>query len=222
MRQCSVCNNAASGQFGSLCAQHSQRKRRHGDPQQESIRAAEIKPCVVRVQKIIERDGSGKIVAGLDKLVEILKDYCGGIVSDSEHGRPVNQHGVQAAREMLTVFQDFSPAQCASVVAGMHLYWHEYPHRFSSDRGFTFEMVRMFRSMSDANIGFDESAASGKVKRAYKEIPPRTIGQLGYTLNDGFKSFVAFVRHHEQKKAEKEQDARNLLEVGFAGISEVE
>lgn len=222
MKECSVqgCTKPAGNQFGAMCEQHRQRQRRHGDARQESIRATEIKPCVERVEKIVERDKSGKISAGLDKLVEILTDYCEGIVSDFEHGRPMNQHKVQAAREILTVFREFSPLQCAGVVAGMHLYMHENPHRFSTDRGFTFELVRQFRSISDANVGFYDKSGSGKVKRAYKEIPPRTIGQLGYILVDGYKTFVALVRRHEIRQAERMQEARNLLQEGFDNLPE--
>lgn len=220
MKQCSVCNNVASGRFGSLCAQHSQRKRRHGDARQDSIRATEIKPYVERVHKIVERDTTGKIVAGLTKLVEILKDHCTGITSDYDHGRPMIGHKVQAAKEMLTVFRDFGPVQVGSVVAGMYLFMDEEPRRFASDRGFTFELVRRFRSMSDANIGFYGNEDSGKVKRAYKEIPPRTIGQLGYTLVEGFKTWVAFVRIHERKQAERVQEARNLLQQGFDSLKD--
>lgn len=220
MKQCSVpwCTKSASTVYGSMCTRHQQRKRRHGDPKQESIRFTEIHPHVERVAKIIERDKSGKIQAGLDKLVGIIQDYADGIVSDYEHGRAMNKHQVQAAKEMLTVFRDFSPVQSACVVAGMHLFLYENPHRFASDRGFTFELVRMFRSISDANIGLYENAESGKVKRAYKEIPPRTIGQLGCILLDGFKSFVAFVRVHEQKQAKRVAEARTLLREGFDGL----
>jgi hypothetical protein len=56
------------------------------------------------------------------------------------------------------------------------------------------------------------------VGRAYKEISPRTIEQLGAVLIDGFKTFVAFVRIHERKQAERTQEARNLLQDGFAEI----
>ena len=222
MRDCSVrgCTKSASGQFGSMCAGHQQRNRRHGDARQDSIRYAEIKPYVVRVEKLIERDKSGKIENGLDKLVAIVREYAEGIVSDFEHGRAMNKHKVAAAKEILTVFLDFTPAQCASVRAGMYLFQDVNEHRFASDRGFTFELVRRFRSISDANIGLYEDGYTGRVRRAYKEIPPKTIEQLGAMLIEGFKRFVAHVRLHEQRKAELEREARALQEEGFASVQE--
>lgn len=222
MTICSVpgCIRPASGRFGSMCEKHRQRQRRHGDANQDSIRASQVKPYVERVQKLVERDRSGKIAAGLEKLVGIVRDYCEGIVSDYDHGRPMNKHQVQAAREVLTVFRDFSPVQCASVVAGMHLFMDAEPRAISSDKGFRFELVRQFRGISDANIGMYENPDSGEVKRAYKEIPPRTVDQLGQMLLDGFKTFVAFVRMYERKQAEREQEARNLLEQGFSSLSD--
>jgi hypothetical protein len=205
-----------------MCARHQQRKRRHGDARQESIRATEVKPYVEQVQKIVERDHTGKIQAGLEKVVGIIRDHAEGITSDYAHGRPMNKHRVQAAKEVLTVFRDFSPVQCGSVVAGIYLFQDECPHRFSSDKGFTFELVRRFRSISDANVGLYENPDSGRVRRAYKEITPRTIEQLGVLLVEGFKTFAAFVRIHERKKAERAQNARNLLEEGFAELTEID
>ncbi len=178
----------------------------------------DIKPYVERVEKLIERDTSGKITVGLEKVVGIIRDYAEGTVSDYEHGRPMSQHKVNAAKEVLTVFRDFTPVQCASVVAGMYIYMDENPHRFASDRGFTFELVRRSRSISDANIGQYEDGDSGRIRRAYREIPPRTIEQIGALLIDGFKTFVAHVRLYERKKAEREREAKELLQHGFANL----
>ena len=54
-----------------------------GMQKQETIRATEIKPYVERVQKIVERDRTGKIHAGLEKVVGIMRDHADGTVSDS-------------------------------------------------------------------------------------------------------------------------------------------
>ncbi len=203
-----------------MCEQHRQRQRRHGDARQESIRATEVRPYVERVEKIVERDGSGRILAGLEQVVEIMRTYAEGVDSDYAHGRAMNKNRVQAAREVLTVFRDFTALQCGSLVAGMYLLQDTNSHRFASDKGFTFELVRRFRSLSDANVGLYENSDNGRVRRAYKEIPPRTVAQLGAILVEGFKTFVALVRLHERKQAEQAQEARSLLQEGFAGLSE--
>ncbi|MFZ2448024.1 MAG: hypothetical protein WAW37_16830 [Syntrophobacteraceae bacterium] len=169
---------------------------------------------------MVERDRTGKILTALEKIVGIIRDYADGITSDYAHGRAMNKHKVHAATEVLTVFRDFSPVQCASVVAGMHLYMHENPYRFSSDRGFVFELVRRFRSISDANVGVYQNLDSGKVSRAYKEIPPNTVEQLGAILAEGFATFVAFVRLHEKREAERVAEVKTLLEDGFNSLKD--
>jgi hypothetical protein len=151
---------------------------------------------------------------GLEKAVGIIRTYAEGITSDYVHGRPLMKHKVTAAQEVLTVFRDFSPLQCGSVVAGMYLLQEANSHHFASDKGFTFELVRRFRSLSDAN------SDSGRVCRAYKEIPPRTVGQLGAILVEGFKTFVAHVRLRERRTAEREREAKALLEEGSASVTE--
>ena len=66
--------------------------------------------------------------------------------------------------------------------------------------------------------GFTKMVTQGVYAGHTREIPPRTIGQLGYNLIDGFKTFVAFVRLYERKQTERVQEARNLLQEGFAEI----
>ncbi len=220
MRSCSVpgCTKSASTKFGSMCPRHRSRNARHGNPLQDSIRFTDIKPFVERVEKLIERDKSGKILVGLDKVVAVITDYVEGIASDYAHGRAMNKHKVQAAKEILTVFRDFPPSKCASVIAGLYLFQDDQPHRIVSDRGFTFGLVRRFRSLSDANVGLYENSESGRVRRAYKEIPPKTIEQLGPMLMEGFKTFVAHVRLCEREKLNLEKESKQLLEAGFASL----
>jgi hypothetical protein len=81
-----------------------------------------------------------------------------------------------------------------------------------------FELVRRFRSLSDANVGLYENSESGRVRRAYKEIPPKAIEQLGLMLIEGFKTFVAHVRLCERKKLNLEKESKQLLEEGFASL----
>lgn len=142
--------------------------------------------------------------------------------ADYHLARLMNKHKAQAAREFPTALRDLTPAQCASVVAGMYLYLDQNPHKFVSDQGFTFELVRRFRSISDANIGFYEDGSSGRVRRAYREIPPRTIEQLGVMLIEGFKRFVTHVSWLERGKMEREKEVRTALYEGAANVDDEE
>lgn len=98
---CSIpgCTKPVRGRRSTMCEKHRQRRRRHGEPEQATISKAELKPYREEVEKTIERDRSGKILAGLEKLKGIMEGYARGVVSDYEHGRPMVRNRVDAARK---------------------------------------------------------------------------------------------------------------------------
>lgn len=208
------CTKSCSTRFGAMCTRHQQRNRRHGDPCQDTIRYTEIKPYVQRVERLVQ--GKDKILEGLTKVCGIIRDYAEGIVTQRKNGMAMNKYKAPAAKEILTVIRDFTPVQCGSVVAGMFIFEEENRYRFASRRGFTFELVRRFRSISDANIGI--YGACGNVRRAYKEIPPQTIQRIGDMLIEGFRGFVGGVLLYERRQAERERQAKALLNEGFAEV----
>lgn len=106
------------------------------------------------------------------------------------------------------------------MVGGMFLLQERDPRRFASDEGFRFQLVRRFRSLSDANIGL-HNVHTGSVHRAYRELPPRTLEQLGQLLIEGYKTFTNFILRLERREVERAQEAKMLLHGGFDSIEEV-
>jgi hypothetical protein len=87
---------------------------------------------VERIEKLIDRDSTGKIEAGLKQLNAILEDHAMGVVRDFESGKPMVRHQVQAARELVKVYAGIDAKRCAVVVAAMRLMEEENPRSFAS------------------------------------------------------------------------------------------
>ncbi len=204
-----------------MCEKHRQRNRRHGDPQQKTISKQELAPYVERVEKLIERDASRKIKAGLQQLTDIIHDYADGVVCDFENGSPQNWYHLEACRELLKVLRDADAVQCGSVAAGMRLLYEHIPGRFASARGFFFQLTRRFRSLSESNIESYTSGTTGDRHRVQRELPPKATEQLWRLLSDGYKPFVNCVIEHERNQAKRKSDAQELLKEGFGTIAEV-
>lgn len=209
------CGKRVRGWRSLFCEGHRQRKKRHGDPEQQTITKKELKPYAERVERIIERDRSGKIREGLEQITANIRNYAQGVVSDFSHGRPMSSFHLNACREILNVFQGADAVECASVVAGMWLLLDKRQSRFASARGFFFELARRFRALSKSGVVLYQN--SGHQVR--KDLSPRTTQQLWIILNQGYKPFVECVRQFEQQEAGREEKAKMLLQEGFNAIA---
>lgn len=84
----------------------------------------------------------------------------------------------------------------------MFLLWEQSPSRFMSDKAFNFQLARRVRGLAEANAGSHWSAKEGRIKRTYKDTPPRALECLAESLKVAFG--VAGMRLAELEKKEAE------------------
>lgn len=220
-RQCKVpgCTRVARSYYAVMCNQHRQRWRRHGEALQESITQQELKPYIRYVEKIITRNASGKIKGGLAQLKGILEAHARGVVADYDEGRrAMCIHNVKACREIIHVFTDTDAIKPAVVVASMFLLLHDQPRRFVSDRGFTFQLVRKYRGLTETSVGSYFNQRAGKLHKVYKDTTPKVTERLGDILIEGYKVWIAPVLKKYADEGKRMEQARTLLTEGFSSL----
>lgn len=218
-RTCKVpgCSKPTRSPQGTMCEAHRQRWRRHGDPKQEAIRKQDIAPLMKQVRDTIERDSSGQIEAGLKKLKSLLEAEASSTIAESRSGA-MSSYRLKTAHEIQRVLQNTDALTCASGIAAIYLLQERNSRRFASDRGFTFQLVRRFRALTDLNAGTYYNNKTGKVHRVYKDLPAQVTEFLGRTLIERYKTFVAFIIKRDRKKAEETKSATDLIAKGFNTI----
>jgi hypothetical protein len=91
-----------------------------------------------------------------------------------------------AAREVVKLAEHVEPREVVETVLAMFLLEQDQPRRFRSDPAFRTQLVRRTRGLSEVNAGTWYDAATGKTKRAYKELAPRANAVLGQWLAELF------------------------------------
>jgi hypothetical protein len=85
------------------------------------------------------------------------------------------------------------------------------PRRFRSDEAFRTQLVRRVRGLTEVNAGEYYDHASGKTKRAYRELTPRATAVLGLWLAEAFGGAGLHLARLELTEWEKKNEERREL-----------
>lgn len=183
---------------------------------QETISQKDLKPYVRRVERLIQRNTSGKIESGLHQIKSLLEMSANEVVSDFyERHRAMNRQWVKANQEILKVLKDSEPIRIGVTIAAMYLLQQEDPRRFASDRGLVFELVRKYRSLTDRNIGSYYNGETGRVTRVYKDLPTKVVEYMGKKIIEYYKTWVALVVTKCESESKSLEKANKMIKEGF-------
>ncbi len=177
---------------------------------------SDLKPYLALVDDIIERNREnptwGIAAARWDALVH----HCNSIVTAYLNGKPMIKFEVQAAREVIRLSENVKAQEVIRTVCAIYLLAEHRPRTFLSDNAFTHQLVRRCRGLTEANAGSWYDHATGKMKRVYRDLPPRTVNFLGQMIAEVLGPVGIVVARTDQRRREHEtrqrENLRNALE----------
>jgi hypothetical protein len=218
-RQCSVrsCRDHTSG-YSTLCEAHKRTQRRHGHPEQISVTVFELKPYRTRVEARRAKNPTNPAWALLEARWHALTGHADATL----HRYSVGAAGVSYERrtaEHLVVLRDSVPATAVIDTAlAMFALEEQRPSRFKSDRAFGFQLARRVRGLAEANATKHKDATTGRVKRTYRDVPPRVLECLAESLKVAFGVAGMKLAQLELKDAEGVQAERRKLHDALEGM----
>lgn len=218
MKTCVIpnCSENTAG-YSKLCEKHKRTQRRHGDPEQEGITVADIKPYISRVMHRIEKNADNPTWSLLaqrwNKLIEVALDKQESYSS----GKPTNRIELQAFNEIAKL-KFTEPKRIMEVYIAMYLLASEQPRRFKSDQTFLFQLARRIRTLTDSNAGQYWDNETKKAKRVYRDISPRVLKLLGELLVETFGAAGLFIAKLEAEEARKLQQDKADLEAALRSL----
>lgn len=95
---------------------------------------------------------------------------------------------------------------------------YDQPHRVLSDTALHHQVARRVRGLTAVNAGSWTDRDTGKSKRVYRDLPPKTARRLGHQLVATFGALGLVLHGREREAAQREQARdRNLMD----GIKEL-
>ncbi|WP_244424602.1 hypothetical protein [Methylobacterium nodulans] len=103
---------------------------------------------------------------------------------------------------------DVEPKAVVETALAMFLLLEAEPRRFRSDAGFRTQLVRRVRGLTDMNAGTFWENDTGKVRRVYKDVPPRAIVVMGQWLAEAFGGAGTHMARLEERDRQERENAR--------------
>lgn len=209
--QCSYlnCRRPAASAYTRLCTAHKARKRRHGAPSQQRISKKDLAPYIQRVRARVEKNQQSPVWATLEGRWEAILAHSRRIIADYHSGRPGSRYERRAAVEALKVADAASPSSVFETFFAMVLMMQIEPRRFPTDEGFRAQAVRQVRCLSDMCFGEGWSQRTQRVKRYYRDVPPKAVHIMWSWLLQAFGDAAAQLVSLEKQDVENEQMRRN-------------
>jgi hypothetical protein len=210
---------ALAKRYGRHCNTHSARDRRHGDPLQEGIRSVDLRPYRDIVRRRIQRNPGSAAWQTVETIWLDTVRRCQANLREYHSGRAVSRWQRLAWEEIIKLAQAVEPLEIFETTAAMYVMQAFQPRRFRSDRAFWFQLVRRVRALAEINVGKSVDPWTGRVKRVYRELPPRVTEEMARIIVQSIGVAGGRIAQLEQEEDERQVEQRNKLHRELAQIS---
>jgi hypothetical protein len=200
-----------TGGFSTLCEGHKRTLRRHGHAEQKGVTVFELEPFRQAVAARRAKNTGNPTWALLEARWEALTAHAAATLDASAMGVPMVSHERQAAEQLISLREAVPGIAVIDVALALFAMEAQRPARFKSEKAFGFQLCRRVRGLAEVNAGTSWSAKEGRMKRTYRDVPPRVLDCLAASLKLAFG--VAGLRLAELAKrdAEGERAERQSL-----------
>lgn len=212
--QISGCSGTTSA-YGRYCPTHKTRLRRHGHPLQQGVTKGDLKHYLALVDEVIERNRDNSTWDIASQRWEALVHHCRAIETAYLNGKAMVKFEVQAAREVIRLAEHVEPLEVLRMVCAMYLMAEHRPRTFLCDQAFIHQLVRRCRGLTEVNAGTWYDHASGKAKRVYRDLPPRTVFILGQMIAETLGPVGLTVARSERRKRDQEAQQKEHLKTAL-------
>jgi hypothetical protein len=186
-RQCAAmrCAEPATG-YSTHCDSHRRTLRRHGHPEQKGVTVFELQPFLDRIAARRTKNPTNTTWPLLQRRWGALTAHADATLQKYATGVPAVSYEHQTAEQLLILRDSVPGDEVIDVALAMFLFCEHRPSRFKSDRAFGFQLARRVRALADVNTGSHWSTKEGRMKRTYRDIPPRVLDCLAESLKVAF------------------------------------
>lgn len=209
--RCSVpgCPNPATT-YGPHCANHKKRLRRHGHPQQATISKKMLAPYLASIEAIIERNGESSLWAiGLERWDIVVRHARERVAYDG----PMSKFEREACHALIRVADDVEGMEVLKTVCAFQMLLEAAPRHFRSDQAIDHQLARRVLALTVANAATYWDSKTKRVKRVYRDMPPRVIPYLVGLVRAAFGELALLVvRREREREREQQEKARAMRE----------
>jgi hypothetical protein len=202
---------------GHFCNTHRSRQRRHGHAQQEGITATALAPYRKLIRDHVKRNATSSAWVQLDHYWRNLIEACEQEL-EALRNRAVTRWERKALEHLAAMKDLVQPREVVETVLAMYALQHFEPRRFRSDEAFRFQLVRRVLALAPVNVGSYYDHKSRRVKRVYRDLPPRLTRAISGHLVNTFGASGLHVAALEMTRKEQEAKQKEELRTALAEL----
>ena len=210
---------ARTTRYGQFCSAHKSAKRRHGHPEQKAVTVTQLRPYLKLVRARIKRNESNPVWTLFEDRWRAVVQHAEGILEIYFSGEAGQGHKVRAAVELKKLADDVPPRAILETVCALFVMQELDPRRFRSDDAFRAQLVRRVRSLTDVNAGEWTDRSTGRRKRAYRELPPKSWMIMSSWIVQAYGRIAIHLSKLEQQDASRHQQQQQSLFEAIAAIT---
>jgi hypothetical protein len=203
MRQCVApgCGQPCSG-YSRYCDRHKANLRRHGAIDQRGVTKADLAPYADMIRRRILANPESPAWDRMEARWAALVRHCRDAIASYEGGFATAAPKLRAAEEIVRL-DGLVPARDLVVTAAAMVVMDRLdPHRFRGDRAFRTQLVRRVRGLTEVNATTYRDGTTGKGRRTYSELAPRSAEVMGAWLLETLGVLGVHIARLEQEAAE--------------------
>lgn len=208
------CGSLAVG-FSYHCTRHRKAITRHGHPEQTAVSVHELAPYVRMVKARQKANPTSPAWAILEARWSAIVARSRSLVFEYQQGQVAIRHYRVAAEQFNALAVGAAPTTVIHTALAMHMLRAYRPHRFQSDQAFRHQLVRRVRGLVDTNAGTYWDHKSGRVKRVYRDLPPRVAQVMADELVAAFGGpgvqLADLEKHQENTKRDEQRKLADAL-----------
>lgn len=205
------CNNPTDSRYAVFCTAHKVRLRRHGAVDQAGITEAVLSPYRSLVQARVKRNEGSPLWGQLEARWGTVVAHGQGIKAAFERREAGIAFERRAADEVVKLGTEVEARKVVETALALFILREDQPRRFRSDAGFRAQLVRRVRALTDVNAGTYWDDKAGKVRRVYRDMPPRAVVVMGQWLAEAFGGAgMHLAKLEERDRQEKARETQEL------------
>jgi predicted transcriptional regulator len=194
------------------------RMRRHGHHDQQPVRVADLKGHVQAIERRRRKNPESEAWGRMEARWAAVVDVCRAGLAEVARGRPHVRHERIAWQEVVKVADAVPARDVVNAGLAMYLLAEAEPRRFRSDDAFLMQLARRVRGLADMNAGTYWNHAEQRVKRVYRELPPRAAIACGKLLAEAFGAPGLYLARLERRDGEAKRAEREALHAALEGL----
>lgn len=204
------CGHPTTGR-SNKCNSHRLTFKRHGHPEQVSLKVTELEPYRLAIRRTWKANESSELWKVVHARWMRSVSRAAAVREERAQGHAFFVPNVQAAEALIKLHRNVAFKDIAETAMAVYFLDAERPHRFRDHEALRFQLVRKVRALDDLAIYKRWNHKRRCMHRVYRDLPPRVVRALAGFLHEPFAEAALLIHEHQKTRLMLEEQESQVM-----------